>query len=201
MTVAGVNDESSSRGERVRRGLIEAAFRIIAEQGVAGISHRAVARESGTSHGLVTYHFGAIEGLLRATMEYVGAANLADQERYFPQLDAATSAEQLVAVLTRNAERRLVKNRDMGLALMELRLAAARNAELRPLVREWGRGYTLRVAAALQRLGAASPREDAAEITALISGLVVDQLSLPRPRFLSAVLQPALARRVRASLN
>lgn len=196
-----VHKEREGRGERVRRSLIEAAFRIIAEQGVAGISHRAVARVSGTSHGLVTYHFGAIEGLLRATMEYVGAANLADQESYLPLLDAATSADELVTVLAHNAERRLVKNRDMGLALMELRLAAARNAELRPLVREWGRGYTPRVAAALQRLGAANPREDAIEITALISGLVVDQLSLPRPHFLATVLRPAVARRVRASLG
>ena len=126
----------AARGERVRQTLIDAALRIIAREGVAGISHRAVARESGTSHGLATYHFGAIEGLIRATMEYVGEANLADQARYFPLLDAAESGDALAEVLARNAARRLVRNRAMGLAMIELRLAAARDATLRPLVRQ-----------------------------------------------------------------
>lgn len=194
------DQKTATRGERGRQTLIDAALRIIARQGVAGISHRAVARESGTSHGLATYHFGDIEGLIRATMEHVGAANLADQTRYFPLLDAARSGDELADILARNAARRLVRNRTMGLAMMELRLAAARDPSLRPLVRQWGRGYTLKVAEALERLGAARPREDADELIALISGLVIDQLSLPRGGFPERVLLPAVARRVRLSL-
>ena len=52
----------------------------------------------------------------------------------------------------------------------------------------------------LARLGATRSREDAAELTALISGLVIDQLSLPRTDFLERVLMPGVRRRVRLSL-
>lgn len=197
----GKQEGRRPRGARVRGILIETAFRIIAREGVAGISHRAVAKASATSHGLVTYHFGDIEGLIRATMEYVGEANLADQTRYFSSLEAAEDGDALADVLARNAERRLVQDRNMGLALMELRLAAARDPYLQPLVRQWGRGYTLKVAEALARLGAPRAREDAAEITALISGLIMDQLSLPREEFLQSRLTPAVQRQVRASLG
>ena len=34
---------------------------------------------SGTSNGLATHHFGSIAGLVRATLEHVGATNAADR--------------------------------------------------------------------------------------------------------------------------
>ncbi len=188
------------RRQNVRRQLIQATLRLIAREGVAGITHRAVAAESATSHGLATYHFGSIAALIRATMEYVGEANEADQKTWFPLMDQAVDGGALAALLAANAARRLVGNRRMGLALMELRLAAARDPALRPAVRRWGAGYTRRVEQDLARLGARHAERDARELTSLISGLVVDQLSLPRPRFLDTVLQPAVRDRVRLSL-
>lgn len=189
-----------ARRQNVRRQLIQATLRLIAREGVAGITHRAVAAESATSHGLATYHFGSIAALIRATMEYVGEANEADQKTWFPLMDQVADGDALAALLAANAARRLVGNRRMGLALMELRLAAARDPALRPAVRRWGAGYTRRVEQNLARLGARHAERDARELTSLISGLVVDQLSLPRPRFLDTVLQPAVRDRVRLSL-
>lgn len=190
----------SERRDKVRRQLIQATVRLIAREGVTGITHRAVAAESATSHGLATYHFGSIAALIRATMEFVGEANEADQRTYFPKLDRAADGEALATLLAGNAARRLVGNRRMGLALMELRLAAARDPALRPAVRRWGASYTRRVEQNLARLGARHAERDARELTSLISGLVVDQLSLPRPHFLRTVLEPAVRERVRASL-
>lgn len=54
-----------------RQSLIEAAARVLARQGVAGTSVRAIAVEAGVSPGLVGHYFAGIDALIAATYAHV----------------------------------------------------------------------------------------------------------------------------------
>jgi hypothetical protein len=56
------------KGERRKEELIEATLQVVAREGVAGVSHRAVAREAGLPATAAAYHFASIDDLLTAAL-------------------------------------------------------------------------------------------------------------------------------------
>ena len=52
-----------------RTTFLDAAERLLVEEGRAGISTRRLAREAGLNHGLVHYYFGSVENLMLAVFE------------------------------------------------------------------------------------------------------------------------------------
>lgn len=68
-----------------RKLLIAATTRVLARDGAAGASVRAIALEAGVSPGLVTHHFGGVDALIAATYAQVGGGVTA-------ALDAAVAA-------------------------------------------------------------------------------------------------------------
>src|ERR687885_2660254 len=64
-----VASQSVSAREVAREALLDAAERLLIEEGHAGITTRKVAAEAGVNHGLVHYYFGSIEELLFQAME------------------------------------------------------------------------------------------------------------------------------------
>jgi AcrR family transcriptional regulator len=54
-------------GEELRSRLIDAAVRVLARDGFAHASARAIAQEAGTVNGSIFYYFGSMDGLLAAT--------------------------------------------------------------------------------------------------------------------------------------
>jgi AcrR family transcriptional regulator len=61
-------------GDELRGRLIDAAVAVLARDGFAHASGRAIAAEAGTVNGSIFYYFGSMDGLLAAT-----AATLADR--------------------------------------------------------------------------------------------------------------------------
>jgi AcrR family transcriptional regulator len=53
----------------IRTEFMDAAERLLVEEGRAGISTRRLAREAGLNHGLVHYYFGSVETLMLAVFE------------------------------------------------------------------------------------------------------------------------------------
>ena len=53
----------------IRTAFLDAAERLLVEEGRAGISTRRLAREAGLNHGLVHYYFGSVENLMLAVFE------------------------------------------------------------------------------------------------------------------------------------
>jgi AcrR family transcriptional regulator len=51
-----------------REALLDAAMRVVASNGLRGLTIRAVASEAGVTHGLVRHHFGSRDALLEATL-------------------------------------------------------------------------------------------------------------------------------------
>jgi AcrR family transcriptional regulator len=64
-----IDSEMSAAREAARKALLDAAERLLIEEGHAGITTRKVAAEADVNHGLVHYYFGSIEELLFQAME------------------------------------------------------------------------------------------------------------------------------------
>lgn len=64
-----------TRGER-RDALIDAAAQLIAEEGLRGVSHRAVAERAGVAHGLVRHHFTTLDSLVLEAVRRAGEESI-----------------------------------------------------------------------------------------------------------------------------
>lgn len=53
-----------------RQAPLEATVRIVASQGLRGLTYRSVAAEAGVTHGAVRYHFGDWNRLVEEALEY-----------------------------------------------------------------------------------------------------------------------------------
>ncbi len=58
------NRGSRPRGEKTRQKILDATLRVIAREGVAGTTHRAIAKEAGVQLSLTTYYFRDLNELI-----------------------------------------------------------------------------------------------------------------------------------------
>jgi DNA-binding transcriptional regulator YbjK len=148
-----------------RDHLVSTALDVIAEHGVAGATHRAIARAADVPLGSTSYLFTSIDQLIAAAFtvhaEQVAGA-LEHRMRAAPDRQAALEA--LAGHLARDL---LGSKRGLVLAF-ELYVAAAR----RPALREVTQGWLLRSRLALElHFDPVTARE----LDALIEGLVLHQ--------------------------
>ena len=59
----------TSKGEQTRAKILRAAQRVIAEHGVGGTTHRAIAAQAGVKLSLTSYYFGSLAELLEAAWD------------------------------------------------------------------------------------------------------------------------------------
>lgn len=62
------SDGRRAKGERRRRAIIDATLRVVERDGIAGVSHRNIAREAEIPPASITYYFDSIDGVLVATL-------------------------------------------------------------------------------------------------------------------------------------
>lgn len=170
--------------------LLGAALRVIAEQGLAGLSVRTVAAEAGVSPAQVQYYFRTKTELVRAAFEHAGEQFLTDLR--------AVEGERSIDWL-----HRLV---DVWLPLDERReqrarvwLAYAATAAIDPGLAAHSAEVDAELievlAAELSELGCLTPQRSAAQLLALIDGVTVRMLTLPtaeRASCVAEVLTPFL---------
>jgi AcrR family transcriptional regulator len=137
------------------------------------LTHRAVDREAGVALGTTSNYFASRDALLGALGDRI-------YERLAPTEDPLETAEPTRGTMVgyvRDIWRRLLANRELTLALLELRLEASRRPQLAASMRDTlERGFRSDVEFNRQR---ALPG-DAREILLLhlaIDGLVLDQLT------------------------
>lgn len=120
------------RGTASRDALLDAAIELLAERGLAGLSHRELARRSGLSRGMTTYFFASIDELARAAVERAYAARIDD---YRATAAALATAEASTAELAdAAAELFTSSSTEMLLAHFEMFLNAARRDDVRELL-------------------------------------------------------------------
>ncbi|GGO98949.1 TetR/AcrR family transcriptional regulator [Wenjunlia tyrosinilytica] len=123
MTAEAV-DGRRAKGERRRALLLEAALRVVERDGVAGVTHRAVAKEAGQPPSSATYYFESIDDLLVAAL-------VRSVDAYAARLREATESPDPVAALAETLAAELARGRAPVIAEYELYLLAARRPALR----------------------------------------------------------------------
>lgn len=106
-----------------RIDLADAGLRVLAESGGRGLSHRAVDRAAGVSLGTTSNYFGTRRDLVRALSQRF-------YDRLAPQSDplaTATPDSATLAAYVRDIWARVSAEPQLTIALLELRLEAARD--------------------------------------------------------------------------
>jgi AcrR family transcriptional regulator len=85
-------------GEATRQRIVEAAVETLKQEGFAGTSARAVAKQGGFNQALVFYHFGAMTELLLAALDETSERRMV---RYREALDGVDGLGQLVELAGR----------------------------------------------------------------------------------------------------
>lgn len=122
-------DGRRARGEKKRRAIVEATLRVIEREGIAGVTHRSVAREAGVPTTAPTYYFATLDDLLIATLLWV-AEELCDDMLVVARGGSARE-------IARSLARAVNENRARTLAEYELYLLAGRRPELKAAARRW----------------------------------------------------------------
>ncbi|GAA2889503.1 TetR family transcriptional regulator [Streptosporangium fragile] len=146
-----------------RDRLIDAALAVIAERGVAGTTHREIARVADVPLGSMTYHFTSLEEvLIEAFTRHAESVARVFDERLGAARDRDAAVE---AVITLVSDDLLGSRHDLVLSV-ELYVAAARNPVLKAVTQAW-------MARSRQALERHFDATTARELDALIEGLVL----------------------------
>jgi DNA-binding transcriptional regulator YbjK len=137
---------------------------VIAEHGVAGASHRAIARAADVPLGSTTYHFTTIEELLAAAFTEL-ANQVADELE--ERMRAAADADAALDVLAAHLAEDVLTGNTLLLAV-ELYVAAARRPALRAVTEAW-------MQRSRRALELHFDARTARELDALFEGLVLHQ--------------------------
>ena len=156
-----------------RDALCDALVRIVARDGLDGVTFRSVAAEAGVTHGLASYHFGnretmIVEALTWAVRESIQRGRLGQ--------DTATLDEFAADVPALMAEQP-----QEAVFQFQLALEAQRRPELLAQVQATYDEYVHEVRATLTRLGLADDEPLARLAFAAIDGLSMQQLIYHEP--------------------
>jgi DNA-binding transcriptional regulator YbjK len=167
-----------AKNEMRRRALADAGLAVIARDGSRGLTHRAVDLEAAVPTGTTSNYFRSRAELIAGLVERIGerlAPSPQDLERRAP---AAPDA-RLFADYVRDIVRRLSAEREVTLALFELRLESSRRPDLAALLSAWQRaGFEADVAFNTQA-GLPGGRREIALFHYAIDGLLLDRLTAP----------------------
>ena len=191
-------DRLTTRGSRRKHELLEAALRLIVRAGPGAVTLRSVVTEADTSHGLVAYYFGSRDELINAALALTATRNIDALAHAWEEIGPTTDADDLAREIAHHSVRQMIEHEDMGITIVELHLAAARDPDLRPAIVEWGRAFARIVAPTLRTMGSTEPSRDAKVLVSIITGLVMTQLAVPSRRFEVEVLTPTIALYLRA---
>ncbi|WP_295011967.1 TetR/AcrR family transcriptional regulator [uncultured Microbacterium sp.] len=159
-----------------RAALADAGIAVLAREGSRGLTHRAVDEIAGVPVGTASNYFRTREALITGLFERIG-------QRLAPTADdLALRAPRapdpsLFADYLRDIVRRLLTEREVTLALFELRLEAARRPELAELLGAWQRAGFEADVAFHTAAGLPGDRREIALFHYAISGLVLDRLT------------------------
>ncbi|GAA4863280.1 TetR/AcrR family transcriptional regulator [Saccharopolyspora cebuensis] len=129
--MSGQADGRRERGRQRREAIIAATLAVVERDGVAGVTHRTVAREADVAASSAVYYFATLDDLLVAALS-AAAQEYADQLAALRDggRDPIDGIAELIAAAGGPGRQR-------ALAERELTLMASRRPALRPLAGHW----------------------------------------------------------------
>ncbi|MHC6175862.1 TetR/AcrR family transcriptional regulator [Glutamicibacter sp. X7] len=153
-----------------REALLEAVIAVVAEKGLRGVTYRAVAGKAGVNHTLVAHHFGSIEGLLAATMEWAAQRSIGETG-----LDRVVEFDESFA---NSLMQSILDAPELQVFQFEMILQSRRDEKIRVLVENLYMNYNSAIERALERRGLAVIGEIASAIFAAFDGLMLQLLTI-----------------------
>lgn len=191
-----------ARGVRRRRQLLQAVLRIIAREGVAAITHRAVAAEAGTSLRATTYYFTSKEDMIRRAFRFFVSRSLERIEVMARELSAdGTEPSAAVNLIIEQILQESSDPDTSWAAEFELVLAIAREPSFAPEYREFQLQLDRLVQQAMVHFQSSDPAADARIVLGFLRGFELKWLSQPNRPVSSLTVKEDLTRLLHALLG
>jgi DNA-binding transcriptional regulator YbjK len=179
-----------------RRELLEAALHVVADEGLRGLTHRAVDRRAGLPEGTCSAYFRTREALQTGLTAYVAAQCGRDVRELADRLaalaaDGPTVQEQVVTTVVEAFESWLDEG-ELILARIELSMEGSRNPALAAVLAQYRDRLVAVVDATLASRGKRHDGRTAEALVAASDGLLVAAMQKPadeRRPFLSDSLR------------
>lgn len=167
-----------ARNDARRHALADAGIAVLAREGSRGLTHRAIDEEAGVPTGTASNYFRTRDALVAGLVERIGMRLAPTADDLAARADRTPSRE-LFADYLRDIVRRLGAERDVTLALLELRLESARRPELAEALAAWQRAAFDGDVAFNTAAGLPGGRREIALFHYAIDGLLLDRLTSP----------------------
>lgn len=184
-----------AKGEITRNKILQAAFQVIASEGLRGVTHRAVAKEAGVQLSLTTYYFKDIETLIGEAFQQFSEHMRPDMEamweRIFTRLANYSAAdlrkrelrEELAAYLAGEASNYIVaqvREKPVGLIVEQIFFTQARlSPQLRASVETHRAGLLAPLVQLCARFNRDDPEIDAELLLDTITSMEYQALGIP----------------------
>lgn len=177
MTQAGVRITNQERSAQRRRRIVDAAISVIADHGLAGVTHRLVAQKAHVSLAATTYYYETKLDLVADASQQLLAGYVEAFERFADQHRDSS------AVTFRDFAMKLITNatgshRTGTLAWCEIILDAARHQETRALANIWFAKLTQVWTRIAEVLRVTSPELAAGSAIDVVVGMLFTVVSL-----------------------
>lgn len=167
-------------GTQGKDRIIQAALELIAGEGIAALTNRAVARRAAVSLGSLTYHFPSqadllrecLDAHLRERVEWIEAAAKELRQRRLGSSELGIEIERLSAAAAGGPG---------FITELEIHLHAARHPLLQEASRRCFLAYEAFASTAMERLRIPDPERHAAHVVALMLGVGLRGRSTSRP--------------------
>lgn len=167
-----------ARNERRRQDIADAGLTVLARDGSRGLTHRAVDVVAGVPTGTTSNYFRSRDLLIEGLVARIGE-RLAPTAEDLRRRASAPPSAALFAEYVRDIVRRLSDERDVTLALFELRLESSRRPELAAILGAWQRAGLDADVDFNASAGLPGGRPEIALFHYAIDGLLLDRLTTP----------------------
>ncbi len=162
-----------------RRQLLDAALHVVADEGLRGLTHRAVDRRAGLPEGTCSAYLRTRRALQLALAEHVAGSLAADVAQLADRLRDCPGDHVRALEATRSLFLRWLDERELLLAKLALSLEAARDPELASLLVDSRTGLVAVVAGVMDAPTTAAAQERAEALVASFDGILVAGLLKP----------------------
>lgn len=175
----------SARGSARRAVLLQAAVTLLAERGVAAVSHRAVAQQAGLPLAATTYYFASLDALLVEAVRALAARWVDRARSALEALPARLDGPRALAEAAVAVAVPVGPDGDDLPAMYDRYLEAGRSPALQPVVQEYDAGLDALLAQVLERGG--QPPGRARLLLAVVDGAALRALAEGHPPRAAAV--------------